>query len=138
MLGIALSSNAFLEAQWILFSLLFLLGAPAGLCRGDHVRVDILLSRLAPHVQGRIAWAGHILLLLPFSLILAYLSLAMVEASWQVAEQSPDPGGLPRYPVKTIIPLAFFMLFLQTISEIIKEARKSKASGIRQRPDGQP
>lgn len=128
LLGFSLSSNAFLEAQWILFSVVFLLGAPSGLRRGDHVRVDILLSRLTPHLQARIALVGHLLLLLPFCLILGTLSLGMVEASWRVAEQSPDPGGLPRYPIKTLIPLAFFLLFLQGISEVCKETRKRKAN----------
>ena len=40
--------------------------------------------------------------------------------SWLVMEHSLNSGGLARYPIKFIVPLGFFMLSLQGLSEIIK------------------
>ena len=44
----------------------------------------------------------------------------MVASSIGVWEGSPDVGGLARWPIKAAIPLAFALLTLQGISEIIK------------------
>ncbi|MFV2007866.1 MAG: TRAP transporter small permease subunit [Longimicrobiales bacterium] len=130
--GISLSSNAYLDLQWYMFSLIFLLGAAYGLNRDVHVRVDVLYSRLT--VRGR-AWidlAGSVLFLLPFSVMMLWVSWPAVRNSWVVLEGSPDPGGLPRYPIKTVILISFFLLFLQGVSQIIKQIdriREGHAAG---------
>lgn len=122
--GISLSSNAYLDLQWYMFSLIFLLGAAYGLNRDVHVRVDVLYSRLT--VRGR-AWidlAGSVLFLLPFCVMMLWVSWPAVRNSWVVLEGSPDPGGLPRYPIKTLILISFFLLFLQGVSQTIKQIER--------------
>lgn len=133
--GISLSSNAYLDLQWYMFSLIFLLGAAYGLNRDVHVRVDVLYSRLS--VRGR-AWidlAGSVLFLLPFCAMMLWVSWPTVRNSWAVLEASPDPGGLPRYPIKTLILISFFLLFLQGVSQSIKQIeciRTGRAPGVGQ------
>jgi TRAP-type mannitol/chloroaromatic compound transport system permease small subunit len=125
--GISLSSNAYLDLQWYMFSLIFLLGAAYGLNRDVHVRVDVLYSRLS--VRGR-AWidlAGSVLFLLPFCVMMLWVSWPAVRNSWVVLEGSPDPGGLPRYPIKTVILVSFFLLFLQGVSQTIKQIERIRA-----------
>jgi TRAP-type mannitol/chloroaromatic compound transport system permease small subunit len=119
-LGTDLSSNAYIEAQWYLFSLVFLLGAAHALQSGSHVRVDVLYARLSRRGQAWIDLLGHVLFLLPFSLFGLWVSWPSVHNSWKVWEVSPDPGGLPRYPIKTLILVCFAMLFVQGVAEIIK------------------
>jgi TRAP-type mannitol/chloroaromatic compound transport system permease small subunit len=119
-LGVSLSSNAYLELQWYLFSLLFLLGGAFTLRENAHVRVDIFYSRMSARVQAIINMAGTLLLLLPFSIFVFWVSLPAVRSSWSIREGSPDPGGLPRYPLKTVILVCFALLTLQGISELIK------------------
>ena len=118
--GRNLSSNALIETQWYLFSIVFLLGAAYTLRRNDHVRVDVLYSRWNPRQQARANLAGTLLFLLPFSTLMLWFSWQWVLASWRIQEQSPDPGGLPRYPIKTVILLSFITLIFQGISEAIK------------------
>jgi TRAP-type mannitol/chloroaromatic compound transport system permease small subunit len=55
----------------------------------------------------------------------------MVRNSWAVWEQSPDPGGLPRYPIKTIIPIAFLLLIMQGVAFTIRQV-----AILRDRSDG--
>lgn len=120
--GANLSSNAYLEAQWYLFSLVFLLGAAYTLRRDGHVRVDVLYGRLS--VRGR-AWVdvlGGALLLVPFCVFCLWVSWPSVHASWAVLEGSPDPGGLPRYPIKAMILVAFTLLLLQGLAGIVRAA----------------
>ena len=119
-LGTNLSSNAYIEAQWYLFSLLFLLGAAYTLQRNEHVRVDVLYSRLGVRVRAWIDLLGTVLFLLPFSVSLIWLSWPSVRNSWAVLEVSPDPGGLPRYPLKAVLLVAFALLALQGISVLIR------------------
>jgi TRAP-type mannitol/chloroaromatic compound transport system permease small subunit len=120
-IGTDLSSNAFIEGQWYMFSLLFLLGAAWTLDRDEHVRVDVFYGTASPRTKAWIDLLGSVFLLLPFCLWAVWMSWPAVVNSWTVLEVSPDPGGLPRYPLKTVIPLAFAFVGLQGISLIIKK-----------------
>lgn len=134
--GVALSSNAYIDLQWYLFSLVFLLGAAWGLNHDVHVRVDVLYSRLSIKARAWIDLVGSALVLLPFSAMMLWVSVPMVWASWSVRETSPDPGGLPRYPIKAVILVAFVLLLLQGLSEIVK--RVVIIRGDAERPDDEP
>lgn len=119
--GINLSSNAYLELQWYLFSMLFLLGGAWVLRENAHVRVDVLYSRLTARGQSVINIIGTVLMLVPFSVFVLWVSSPVVRNSWSIREGSPDPGGLPRYPLKALILVCFALLLLQAVSELIKE-----------------
>lgn len=134
--GFRLSSNLYLELQWYLFSLLFLLAAASALCNGEHVRVDILYSRLSAKARAWIDLLGTILLMLPFSAVTLWLSWPAIRNSWAVREISSDPGGLPRYPLRTFILICFLLLIIQGISEIIKKTRILR--GLRMEGNGEP
>ena len=120
-LGRDLSSNSFIELQWYLFGVIFLLSGAYTLQREGHVRVDVLYDRLGKKTKGWIDLVGHTILLLPFAVFAVIVSLGPVADSWKRLEQSPDPGGLPRYPIKLIVPLAFGLLALQGLSQWIKQ-----------------
>jgi len=119
--GVALSSNAYLDLQWYFFSLIFLLGAAYGLNRDVHVRVDVLYARLSRKARAGIDLVGTALFLLPFSLLMLWVSWPAVRNSWSIREASPDPGGLPRYPIKAVILVSFVLLVLQGASQIVKQ-----------------
>lgn len=119
-LGVSLSSNAYIELQWYMFSLVFLLAAAHALKVGSHVRVDVLFGRLQPRTQAWIDLLGTLLFLLPFCVFALWVCWPSVASSWRVMEGSPDPGGLPRYPIKTAILVSFSLLLLQGVSEAIK------------------
>jgi TRAP-type mannitol/chloroaromatic compound transport system permease small subunit len=118
--GITLSSNAYLELQWYLFSLAFLLAAAYTLRHDRHVRVDVLYGRLSPRARAWIDLIGTFVLLLPFALIGLIVTWPSVHASWAILEGSPDPGGLPRFPIKTVSLVAFALVALQGVAEAIR------------------
>ena len=126
--GANLSSNAYLELQWYMFSLIFLLGAAHTLQRDQHVRVDVLYGRLSEIGKARIDFAGAVLFLIPFCIFGLVMSWPSVRNSWTVWEISPDPGGLPRYPIKTAMLICFALLLLQGLSETIKRVRILKGA----------
>ena len=109
------------EMQWYFFSIIFLLGAAYGLNHNVHVRVDVMYERYSAKTQAWIDLAGSILFLVPFSLMMLWVSYPAVRASWQVREASPDPGGLPRYPIKILILVSFILLVLQAVSQMVKQ-----------------
>lgn len=109
------------EAQWYFFSIIFLMGAAYGLNHDVHVRVDVMYERFSAKTQAWIDLAGSVLFLIPFSLMMLWVSYPAVRASWQVREASPDPGGLPRWPIKVLILVSFTLLVLQAISQITKQ-----------------
>lgn len=119
--GVSLASNAYTELQWYFFSLIFLLGAAYGLRHDVHVRVDVLFARLSRKAQAWIDVAGTVLFLIPFCILMLWVSWPAVRNSWSVREVSPDPGGLPRYPIKAVILICFVLLLLQGVSHVIKQ-----------------
>lgn len=119
--GWGLSANTYIELQWYLFSLVFLLGAAYTLKRDSHVRVDVLYGRLSNRNKAWVNLLGTVLFLFPFCILMIIVSWSSVQNSWAVMEMSPDPGGLPRYPIKTMIPVAFILLILQGISMLFNQ-----------------
>jgi TRAP-type mannitol/chloroaromatic compound transport system permease small subunit len=118
--GVPLSSNALNEAQWYLFSLIFLLGAAYALEVDAHVRVDVLYGRLSRRARGWIDLLGTLFFLIPFCVLMLWVSYPTVRNSWTIREVSPDPGGLPRWPIKAVILVAFVLLLLQAFSQLVK------------------
>ena len=53
--------------------------------------------------------------------MMLYVSFPAVRNSFAVREVSPDPGGLPRYPIKALILVSFGLLVLQAVSQILKQ-----------------
>ncbi len=115
-----IGSNAWLELQWYLNSAVFLLVASYALKRNEHVRIDVLAGRLSQRAQAWIDIIGSLFMLLPAVTIIAWYSWPSLVSSWQIKEYSSDPGGLIRWPVRLLIPVAFTLLGLQGVSEMIK------------------
>jgi TRAP-type mannitol/chloroaromatic compound transport system permease small subunit len=118
--GFDLSSNAWLELQWYLFALIFLLGAGYTLKHNGHVRIDVIYNRLGHRGQAWIDLFGSVIFLLPMAGLMAWFSWAMFAEAWAIQETSADSGGLLRWPIKLALPLGFGLLFLQGVAEIIK------------------
>ena len=109
------------EMEWHLFAFIFLLGAGYALRHDRHVRVDLFYDKFSPRDKALVNLVGHIVLLLPWTVLLIWVSTKYAFDSYQMGEGSPDPGGLPfRFVVKAAIPLGFFLLFLQGLAEIAK------------------
>ncbi len=119
-IGQNLTSNGLIEVQWYLFDLVFLLAAAYVLKQDGHVRVDIFYKGWGTKSQALANLLGTILFLIPFSAMVIYYSWGTIINSWKILEQSPDPGGLPRYPIKSMIIVSFALLILQGIAEVIK------------------
>ena len=115
-----LSSNAWLELQWVLFAAVFLLCASWTLMDNEHIRIDIVNSHLRKKVRDGIDIFGHLFFLLPFSILLLWTSWPFFMASYSINEQSLNAGGLPQWPAKLLVPVGFFFLTLQGFSELIK------------------
>jgi TRAP-type mannitol/chloroaromatic compound transport system permease small subunit len=115
-----MSSNGWLELQWYLFSAVFLLAAGYTLQHNEHVRIDVIGSRLSPRARAWIDLFGTVFFLLPMAIVIMVLSWPMVEEAYFRHEISSDAGGLLRWPVKLLIPAGFLLLTLQGMSEIIK------------------
>ena len=114
------SSNGFLEVQWYLFAWSFLIAAGYTLLHREHVRIDVVNSRLPKKVQVWIDIIGFALFLTPLCIMVLYMGIPMVIEKYQSGEMSGNPGGLIRWPVWLALPIGFFLLMLQGWSELIK------------------
>jgi TRAP-type mannitol/chloroaromatic compound transport system permease small subunit len=114
------SSNAWLELQWVLFSLVFLLCASWTLMSNEHIRIDIVNALFPKRLRNIIELVGHTLFLLPLTIIMLVTSLPFFLVSWRINEQSGNAGGLPQWPAKSLVFIGFAFLFIQGISELIK------------------
>jgi TRAP-type mannitol/chloroaromatic compound transport system permease small subunit len=114
------SSNAWLELQWVLFGIVFLLCAPWTLMSNEHIRIDIVNSMMPQSVRNWIDVIGHAFFLLPLCIIMMITGLPFFRASFRINEQSFSAGGLPQWPAKSLLLIGFTLLFLQGLSELVK------------------
>jgi TRAP-type mannitol/chloroaromatic compound transport system permease small subunit len=115
-----ISSNAYLEVQWYLFAAAFLLAAGYTLLNGEHVRIDVVNSRLSKRTQMWIDVIGFAVFLTPMCLVVLYFGIPFFLQGYRSGEMSSNAGGLIRWPVYLMMPVGFFLLFLQGLSELIK------------------
>ena len=114
------SSNSWLELQWVLFSIVFLLCSPWTLLATEHIRIDIVNNMLPKQVRNTIDVIGHAFFLLPLTIVMMLTAIPFFLVSWGQNEQSLNAGGLPQWPSKGLIMIAFAMLFIQGLSELVK------------------
>ena len=114
------SSNAYLEIQWYLFSVIFLFGAGYTLLRNEHVRIDIIAGRLSARAQNWIDVVGIVLFLWPMSFVIMWLSWPLFVDSLARHEVSSNAGGLLIWPARLMMPIGFALLIMQSVSELIK------------------
>ncbi|WGS18015.1 MULTISPECIES: TRAP transporter small permease subunit [unclassified Bradyrhizobium] len=115
-----MSSNSWLELQWVLFSIVFLLCSPWTLLDNEHIRIDIVNNLLPKRVRDAIDVVGHVFFLLPLCVVMIITGGPFFWRSYEINEQSGNAGGLPQWPAKSLIIIAFSFLFVQGISELIK------------------
>ena len=115
-----MSSNSWLEMQWVLFGAVFLICASWTLQANEHIRIDVVSSMLSRRVRNVIDVIGHLFFLIPMTLVMMYYSWPFFFRSLAQNEQSSNAGGLPLYPAKFLLPLGFTLLFFQGVSELIK------------------
>ena len=131
-----ISSNAWLELQWLLFGAAFMLAAAHTLRQNAHVRIDVLSSRLPKRTRDVIELLGHLFVLAPFTLIMVWLSWPYFAESYAEGEVSSNAGGLPVWPAKFMIFAGFLLLFPQMLSEVIR--RGAVLAGLIAEPAVQP
>jgi TRAP-type mannitol/chloroaromatic compound transport system permease small subunit len=115
-----MSSNAYLEVQWYLFAASFLIAAGYTLLQGEHVKIDVISSRLSKRGQIWIDIIGFSIFLTPMCLTILYYGIPFFLQGYRSGEISGNAGGLIRWPVYAMIPLGFTLLLLQGWSELIK------------------
>jgi TRAP-type mannitol/chloroaromatic compound transport system permease small subunit len=115
-----MSSNSWLELQWVLFSIVFLLCAPWTLLANEHIRIDIINNMMPKWLRNTIDVVGHAFFLLPLTIVMIVTGIPFFLRSYEINEQSGNAGGLPQWPAKSLIMIGFTMLLIQGISELIK------------------
>lgn len=114
------SSNAYLEVQWYLFAGAFLLAAGYTLLNGEHVKIDVISSKLSKRKQIWIDILGFTFFLMPMCLVILYYGIPFFLQGFRSGEVSSNAGGLIRWPVYILIPIGFSLLMLQGLSELVK------------------
>ena len=114
------SSNAWLELQWVLFSAVFLLCASWTLQDNEHIRIDILNNLMPRWLHNAIELIGHAFFLLPLTIVLVLTGVPFFILSFEINEQSGNAGGLPQWPAKALIMIGFALSLAQAVSELIK------------------
>lgn len=115
------SSNAWLELQWYLFGAAFMLAAAYTLKQNEHIRIDIFYGTRSRRTQHWIDLFGHVLFLMPFVVLMAWMMVPYAWQAWKIGQVSTNAGGLMIWPARAILAAGFILLVLQGISEIIKK-----------------
>lgn len=108
------------ELEWHIFVPICLFGMSYALLHKEHVRVDVLFQYFSERNKCRVEILSA-LISMTFCVIVIRLSIPYVYQSWSIGEGTANPGGIEyRYIVKSLIPIGFAIMFLQSLSEAIK------------------
>ena len=113
-------SNVFSEGVWYMFGGMVMLGGAWTLKMNEHVRVDLIYGSVSERTRTWIDLLGGLFFLLPLCILLIYFTWPWFVQAWVQNIYSNAAGGLPRWPVRLMLPAGFFVLMLQGIAEIIK------------------
>ncbi|RAR60820.1 TRAP-type mannitol/chloroaromatic compound transport system permease small subunit [Onishia taeanensis] len=116
--GDALTINSITELQWHLFGILTLFGGTYALHHDTHVRVDLVYQRLSLQGRAIIDVIGHLLMLIPFCLLIAWLSKHFVTMSYISNEQSNYGGLTDRYLIKAMLPIGLVFLAVGALGQV--------------------
>src|SRR3954469_13716112 len=108
-----MSSNSWLELQWVLFSIVFLLCSPWTLLDNEHIRIDIVNNMLPKKLRHSIDLVGHALFLMPLTIVMIITGVPFFRRSFEINEQSGNAGGLPQWPAKSLVMIGFALLLIQ-------------------------
>ena len=116
------SSNAWLEIQWYLFAAVFMLGSGYAFLRNAHVRIDFISSRFSARTRNWVDIGGILIFVFPLCYLLFVQGWPLFTQALSSGEMSSNAGGLIRWPIYALIPFGFALLFVQSVSELIKRA----------------
>lgn len=120
--GLNIGSNAWIEAQSVMFGAMVYFGGAQTLRMNQHIRIDIIYSGRKERTRLLIDLFGTLFLLLPYTVLMTWLSWRMFAYAYLGGEVSNNAGGLPIWPAMASIPLGLALLTLQGVSEAIKRA----------------
>lgn len=109
-----------LDAQIMLYGLLFMTAGAYTLAKGGHVRGDVLYGFFKPRTQASIDLVLYIVFFLPGIVALTYAGWGFANESLAIREQTFNADPLPVYPFKFVVPVAGAFLLLQGVVEIIR------------------
>jgi len=122
-----ISSIAEQELQWHILAAIAMFGSAYTFQQEEHVRVDLVYNLYSKKVKIIMDILIPLLIIIPFSLFVIYLSSQFVMQAYVNGEVSADPGGLPyRYLVKSLIPLGFTLILLQGIAVLLRSITQLK------------
>lgn len=122
-----ISSIAEQELQWHILAAIAMFGSAYTFQQGEHVRVDLFYHLYNKKVKDWMDILIPLLITIPFSIFIIYLSSEYVIQAYTTGEVSPDPGGLGyRYLVKSLIPLGFILILIQAVSIFLKAVTQTK------------
>ena len=118
------------DISYIMYGALFMMGGGYALSRNAHVRGDFVYRLWPPRVQAAVEFVLYFVFFFPGILALIYAGIEYAAESWSYLPYGPDgpigeisinsPAGVPVFPLKTILPIAAFILLLQGIAETIR------------------
>ena len=110
-----------LDVTTMSYATLFMLGAALALLKGAHVRTDMFWERFSDRRKGMIDSLAFVLFFLPTMAVLFFISIDDFIHAVSIDERSSSGAWTPIiWPLRGVIPLTAFMLFLQGISELLK------------------
>jgi len=109
------------DLTYMLYGSFFMLGAAYTLRRGAHIRTDFLWDNFSAKTKGWIDTVAYLALFFPTLMLLFLVGLEEFSHAFSISERSEQTVWRPLlWPMKLAVPVSFFLLMLQGVSELIK------------------
>jgi len=109
-----------LNAQIMLYGVLFMTAGAYTLAKNGHVRGDVLYGFFQPRTQATVDLILYVLFFLPGIFALTWAGWDYANESLAIREKTFSATPLPLYPFKFVIPFSGALLLLQGLVEIVR------------------
>lgn len=115
------NSTILQELEWHLHTALFALCLGWGYLKNAHVRVDLILERLAPRSRAWIELLGCLVFMLPYTALVIWFAVDFTWTSWANTETSVSLIGIPhRWVIKSVLLAGLVLAFLAGLAILLR------------------
>ena len=110
-----------MDVAVILFGINFMVGSPACLQAGGHIRTDFLYNSWSIRTKAMVDLAMYVVLFFPVHLLFLEIGWNYFYKSFRISETMVSSPWMPVvWPLKFAIPCCVALTLLQGVSEVIK------------------
>jgi TRAP-type mannitol/chloroaromatic compound transport system permease small subunit len=126
-------SNWGYDVCWMIYGMSFMIGGAYTLLHKGHVRIDIVYNVMPPRMKSVFDSVVYLVFFLFVTIVFTWAGIKFAADAWVSGEYlSTSTWKFPSSYIKTVIPVGFFLLGLQSLAELVRSLSNLRKGGTKE------